>query len=110
MKHLKKYESFLILEGDTQQKEELEIDEASGEYKSTDGLKVGEVVDISSGVKGKLKYKAKIIKIKNEDYLTVEIDEDRPDIIDYFGDAYAKGKQITFPVSSVIPPSISFRK
>ena len=56
MKHLKKYESFLILEGDTQQKEELEIDEASGEYKSTDGLKVGEVVDISSGVKGKLKY------------------------------------------------------
>ena len=54
--------------------------------------------------------KAKITKINNEDYVTVEISEDRPDIIDYFGDKYAKGKTIKFPVSRVIPPSISWRK
>jgi hypothetical protein len=81
-----------------------------GEYETTDSLKVGDEVDISSGVQGKAKYKAKITKINNEDYVTVEISEDRPDIIDYFGDKYAKGKTIKFPVSRVIPPSISWRK
>ena len=81
-----------------------------GEYETTDSLKVGDEVDISTGVEGKAKYKAEITKIVNQDRLTVKISEDRPDIIDYFGDEYAKGKTITFDVSRVIPPSISWRK
>tara|TARA_R110000737_G_scaffold326675_1_gene340487 strand:+ start:149 stop:472 length:324 start_codon:yes stop_codon:yes gene_type:complete len=81
-----------------------------GEYETTDSLKVGDEVDISAGVQGKAKYKAEITKIVNQDRLTVKISEDRPDIIDYFGDEYAKGKIFTFDVSRVIPPSISWRK
>ena len=81
-----------------------------GEYETTESLKVGDIVDISSGVEGKAKYKAEVTKIKNDDYVMVEISEDNPEIVDYFGDDYAKGKSITFPVSRVIPPSISWRK